>query len=302
MDAARGVFLLGDIVSAWHSGLRAAAGNARLLGWLLAGNLALAALAVGPLMGPFEESLSHHEAASEMTRRFDMSWWVDLTTSRAEAFARALDGIAVAAFLSAVMGCFFAGGLLQAYQDTLAGLGMDRFMTSCRKWFPRFAWLFVLSLPFYWIAHRVVDRAVAAWLDNLFEHVEDERVGLALSLARASAFLILFDMVTLVSDYARVHAVVRSERSMLASLVSGIRFVLRHPVAVGSLELRALGMQVLGLALYLPFDAVLARDSAGSLVAGLAAGQLYVLLRLFLRESSRAGQLALYRAGLRDST
>src|SRR5262245_18443487 len=164
MDAARGLFLFGDLVKALRSGLKAAAGNARLLGWLLAGNLLLAILAVFPLLGPFEESLSHHEAAVELTRRFDMSWWVDLTTSRAEAFARALDGIAAAAFLAAMMGCFFAGGLIQAYQDTLAGVPIDRFMTSCRKWFARFIWLFLLSLPFYWLAHQFVNRQLAMWL------------------------------------------------------------------------------------------------------------------------------------------
>lgn len=287
---------------ALFAGLKAAAGNARLLGWLLAGNLVLAALAVIPLMGPFEESLAHHEAAAELTRRFDMSWWVDLTTSRAEAFSRALDGVAAAAFLAAVMGCFFAGGLIQAYHDRLAGLPLDRFMTSCRRWFPRFIWLFLLSLPFYWLAHRLINRHLAAGLDTLFEKVEDERLGLAISLGRAVLFLILFDMITLMADYARVHAIVRSDRSMLASLSSGIRFVLRHPVEVCSLELGVLGMQVLALILYLPVDAFFPRNSAGGLAAGLIAGQVYLLLRLFLRETSRAGQVVIYRGALKDST
>ena len=280
------------------AGLKTAAGNARLLGWLLAGNLILALLAVLPLMGPFEESLAHHEAAAELTRRFDMSWWVDLTTSRAEAFSRALDGVAAAAFLAAMMGCFFAGGLVQAYHDTLEELPLDRFMTSCRKWFLRFTWLFLLSLPFYWLAHRLINRHLAAAIDTLFEGVEDERLGLAISLGRAVLFLILFDMITLIADYARVHAIVRSERSMLAALSSGIRFVLRHPVEVCSLELGALGIQVLALFLYLPVDGFFQRNSAGGLAAGLIAGQFYLILRLFLRETSRAGQVALYRGTL----
>jgi hypothetical protein len=283
-------------VSALRTGLRTAAGNARLLWWLLAANLALAFVAASPLMGPFEESLSRHEAAAEMTRRFDMSWWVDLTTSRAESFSRALDAVAAAAFLSAILGCFFAGGLLQAYHDTMGELPLDRFMTSCRRWFGRFVWLFALSLPLYWLVHRLVNTHLALAIDDALEHVKREEAGLLINLGRAALFLILFDLVTLMADYARVHAIVRAERSMLTCLSSGMRFVLRHPLRVGSLEAAALGAQALALGLYVPVDRLLTRESATGLVAGLIATESFLLLRLFLRETTRAGQVALYRS------
>lgn len=282
-------------MSALRAGLKAAAGNARLLWWLLAANLALAFLAAAPLMGPFEESLAHHEAAAELTRRFDMSWWVDLTTSRAESFSRALDALGAAAFLSAILGCFFSGGLLQAYHDTMGELPMDRFMTSCRRWFARFLWLFALSLPLYWLVHRLINTHLALAIDSALEHVRREETGLLINLGRAALFLILFDLVTLMADYARVHAIVKAERSMLASLSSGMRFVLRHPLRVGFLELAALGAQVLALGLYLPLDRLLTRESAAGLAVGLIATESFLLLRLFLRETARAAQVALYR-------
>jgi hypothetical protein len=284
-------------------GLRAAAGNARLLWWLLAGNLALALLAAAPLLRPLETSLSHHEASGSMARRFDMSWWVDVTTSRAEAFAGALDGVAAAAVLSALMGCFFAGGLLQAYRDTLDGLPMDRFMTSCRRWCPRFLALFALSLPIYWLVHRMVNRHLALALDDVLEGVSDERAGMLIELGRAALFLALFDLVTLIGDYARVHAVVRSDRSMLSCLSSGMRFVLGHPWRVGRFEVLALALQAAALALFLPLDALVARAAGtpAGLILALIAGQSFLLMRLFLRETARATQLAVYRGVLAAS-
>ena len=284
-------------------GLRAAAANARLLWWLLAANLALAACAMAPLMRPLEDSLARHEAAAEMARRFDTSWWLDVTTSRAEAFAAALDAAGFAALLSALLGCFFAGGLLQAYHDTLSDLPMDRFMTSCRRWAARFVFLFALSLPVYWLVHRMVNYHLALALDDLMERVVDERTGLALNLGRALLFLALFDLVTLAADYARVHAIVKADRSMLSSLSAGLRFVLGHPWRAGSQECVAVALQALALALFVPLDALVAR--AGGTVAGvvlaLIAGQSFVLMRLFLRESARAAQVAAYRAFLSDS-
>ena len=287
----------------FREGLRAAALNTRLLWWLLAANLALAALAVAPLMRPLEESLSHREAAAEMARRFDMSWWVDVTTSQAAAFAAALDGIAVASLLSALIGCFFAGGLLQAYQDTLSALPMDRFMTSCRRWCPRFVLLFVLTLPIYWLVHRTINTHLVVAIDDMMESVADERVGLIVNLARTALFLILFDLVTLFGDYARIHAIVGSERSMIASLSSGMRFVLRHPWRVGSLEMMAIGLQCLALALFVPVDALVARlgGTVPGLILALLASQSFLLMRLFLREGARAAQLALYRGALNAS-
>ena len=281
-----------------RAGLSAAARNAWLLWWLLSANLAVSLCAVVPLLSPLEKSLSHHEASLEMTARFDMSWWVDVTTEHAEAFARALDGVAAAAFVSAILGCFFAGGLLQAYHDTLGLQPLDRFMTSCRRWFLRFAWLFVLSLPLYWLAHRLINTHMAVALDTVLERVEDERVGLLITWARAAIFLLLFDLITLFADYARVHAVVSGQVSMLACLSAGGRFVLSHPWRIWTMEGCAVGAQALALTLYVPLDAALDRSSTASLIAGFVCGQSFLLMRLFLRESARAGQVALYREHL----
>jgi len=196
-----------------------------------------------------------------------------------------------------MMGCFFAGGLIQAYHDTLGDLPVDRFMTSCRRWFPRFVLLFVLTLPLYWVAHETINTHVASALEGLLEHVEDERLGLLIQTGRSLLFLVLFDLVTLMGDYARAHAVVSVERSMLRSLWAGIRFVAAHPARVLSLELFAILAQALALALFLPVDRLLLASggSAAGLVAIFLAAQSFLLLRLFLREAARGAQVALYR-------
>jgi len=276
-------------------GLSVAARNARLVGWLLGANLVLSVVAVLPLMGPLEESLAHHPASGQMAARLDMPWWVDVTTSQARAFESTLDLVGLAAFLSVLSGCFFAGGMLQAFRDTYDGQPIDRFMTACRLWFPRFVRLLAFSLPLFWLVHRMVNTHLAEVLDRLLERVDDERWGLLIEWGRALAFLLLFDAVVLAADYARVHAVSRSARSMLDSLGVGMRFVLAHPVKVASLELTGVGLQAAALAIYVPLDRLLERDSAAGLILGLAAGQGFVLLRLFLREASRAGQMAIYR-------
>ena len=83
---------------------------------------------------------------------------------------------------------------------------------------------------------------------------------------------------------------------MLSSLRNGILFVLRHPIRVGTLEFLGIVLQAAALALYLPVDDLFGRTTAGSLIAGLVASQAFLLVRLFIRESSRAGQVALYRS------
>lgn len=277
------------------TGLRTAARNARLLWWLLGANIAVSVAAVAPLLDPLDRTLSHRPDPAGLADRLDMAWWVDVTTAHAEAFARTIDVIGVAAFLSAILGCFFAGGLLQAYNDTIDRLGMDRFLTACRRWFVRFAWLFLLSLPLYWLVHRMINTHLADALSGLLDRVEDERTGLMIAWGRALIFLALFDAVTLVSDYARVHAVVIGERSMLACLGAAMRFVLRHPWRVWSLEAGSLALQAAAIGLFVPIDSLIGRGSPAGLASGLVATQALLLLRLYLRESSRAGQVVVYR-------
>lgn len=282
-------------VRALGAGLRAAGRNSRLVGWLLLANIALAVVAVYPLMEPLDETLSHHPAASEMARRLDMPWWVDVTSARAEAFARSLDLIGLSAFLAALMGCFFAGGLLQTYHDTIDRVPVERFTSGCRLWFARFVWLFALTLPLYWLVHRMINTHLYLAVDGVLERVDDERIGLALELSRALVFLVLFDLVTLVGDYARVHAVTRRDRSMLSSLSAGLRFVVTHPLRVWSLEAGAIALQVVALTAFLPIDAMMLRDTPATLAAGIVATQIYVFIRLLLREGCRAGQIVIYR-------
>jgi hypothetical protein len=288
-------------VSRLREGLSVAARNGRLLGWLLLANLALSFAAVAPMLGPLDEMTASQDDAGRLLTSFDMSWWVDVITARAESVARTFDAISVAAFLSVLTGCFFAGGTLQAYSDTLDGLPMDRFMTCCRKWFLRFVWLLALTLPLYWLVHQMVNTRLAGAMEGWLDAVEDERAGLAWLWGRSLLFLILFDLVTLAGDYARAHAILTSDRSMLAALSSGLRFVLRHPLKVFTLEAGAVLLQAIALALFLPVDALLSRSSTAGLMAGILAGQLFVLARLYLRESARAGHLSLYRmiAGVR---
>ena len=287
---------------ALSTGLAVAARNARLLGWLLAANLLLAVVAIFPLLKPFETTLEWHPAPEQMAARFDMAWWVDVTTAHAASFARTIEMAGALSFLAALSGCFFAGGLLQAYVDTLEGRRMDRFLTCCRRWAPRFILLFALTLPLYWIVHRLVNTRLELALRDLLENVADERMGLLLRFIKIGLFLVLFDAVTLAADYARVHAIVTPERSMLASLRAGVLFLLRHPLRAGSLELLGLLLQTGALLLYLPLDGLLSRASPAGLIAGVLAGQVFLLARLFLRESTRAGQVALYRASLAGST
>ncbi len=282
-------------------GLSIAARNARILGWMLLANLALSAAAVAPMLRPMDDTTARQADAGRLLSAFDMSWWVDLTTSRAEAVAATLASISAAAFLSVLAGCWFAGGALQAYSDTLDGLPMDRFMTSCRRWFGRFVWLLALTLPLYWLVHRMVNTWLGSAMNGWLDAVEDERTGLAMMWGRSLLFLILFDLVTLAGDYARAHAILTADRSMLAALAAGLRFVLAHPVRVLLLESQVFLMQAAALVLFLPVDALLARGSPAGVIAGFLAGQLFVVARLYLRESARAGHLSLYRemAGLR---
>jgi hypothetical protein len=135
-------------------------------------------------------------------------------------------------------------------------------------------------------------------LRDLLENVADERMGLLLRLIKIGLFLALFDAVTLAGDYARAHAVVTPQRSMLVSLRAGVLFLLRHPLRAGGLELLALLLQTAALFLYLPLDTLLSRASPAGLIAGVLAGQVFLLARLFLREATRAGQVALYRSSL----
>lgn len=304
--------------AAWRDGVRRV-NHAPLV---VAGMFMLTLLVALPLSvalrGMIEEHLGDSLTANAVADGTDLDWWNEFSAQASGlgttfvpsivGFGAVLDNIsgvldnlpmastiagATAAWM--ILWSFLSGGVLDRYarQRPTRAHG---FFAACGTHFWRFlrlgvlAWL-IYGLLFAWI-HPLLFGELFPWLTR---ETTVERTAFFVRLASYLVFGVLLLGCNLVFDYARIRIVVEDRHSAIGALVAGARFVRRHPASVRLYLLNA----GIFLALALAYALVGPGAPAGFAIwLALAIGQLYILLRHYLKLVFYASQIAYFQGAL----
>lgn len=312
-------------VEALRWGLRASWACRGPLAFMLAANFLAAVLVLYPLLGPMDASLSNHPEASRIGAGLDYRWWTDWTIAAAGPIERAIGTLGVASFAVVILATFFAGGILEAVrQGPIPRLAFEplpdpyykgaipewrsaspapgtvrSFLRASAGHFPRFAALLAISIPFYMLVHAVLNVWAVRGLERLVELVHDERLGVALGIARAVLFVAAFHAVTVVFEYARAHEVLKPGTPILRLLALPWRILAARPAAFLGIEIGAILLQGAALLAFLPIDRLLGAWPPAAATAGFAATQGFLFVRFAIRAAAQAAQLRLAQAHLK---
>lgn len=188
-------------------------------------------------------------------------------------------GLASAALAATVLWLFLSGGIL----DRLARarpIRTSAFFAANGEFFVRFLRLSLITAPVYWW--------LFAWVFPRLTPTTWGQVG----------FVAALGVMNLVTDYARVRAVVEDRRSMIGALGASLRFIRRRPFRVAGLYL--LSMLPALLAIRLWFGMSIWPDATnGSIAAALV---IYVVLRVWSRLVWMAGEVVFFQGELAHAT
>jgi len=249
-------------------------------GWTTGWAIELAAATTGPGRTFAYELVGFGGTVATLSRLFDRP-----------PVPPALAGALVAHFL---VWAFLSGGIL----DRLARgrrVGAAGFFLACGANVSRLLRLSLLMLPCYW--------TLFAWLHPFLFRTLSDRIARATASATVEAlwqsiFLVVFVAalvgLNLITDFAKVRAVVEDRRSAVGALVSAARFVRRRPMRIAYLyTLNVVAQFGLGL-LWLQ----LASRAASPVWLLLATGQVLLATRLFARLSGFASEVAFFQGEL----
>lgn len=311
-------------VAALAWGLAAAWSARRVIAVMACFNLVLAAAVLYPLFGAMDASLSHHPDASRIGRELDYRWWTDWTIDQEALVTSSVNLLGAAGFALVLVSTFFAGGLLEAlragprsalsfeplpdpfyrgatpeWRSAAPGpASVQIFLRESARHFPVFLLLLAISLPLYWMVQRTLNEAALIGLDGLLEGIEDERLGLLLTVMRAVLFVSAFHGVTVLFEYARAHAVLKPGASLRDLLSLPLAILRGRPAAFLGIEAGAFLLQLAAMLAFMPIDRLLGRWSPIAATAGFAASQIFLFARLFIRAGAQGAQLRLAQAWL----
>jgi hypothetical protein len=270
------------------------------------------------LRGMIAAQLGDSLAAETLASGTSLDWWQEFSSQAhglgttfvptivgfgavLENVSSLLDNIPMAATIAGataawlVIWSFLSGGVIDRYARGRPTRAYG-FFAACGTHFWRFLRLGILA----WVAYWLLFTQVHGWLFEDFyswatRDMTVERSAFLVRVLCYAVFGVLLIACNLVFDYARIRTVVEDRRSAIGALVTGARFVRRHP--------RALGLYVLNGALFLALALAYALVAPGA-PAGFAIwiafliGETYILLRHYLKLLFYASQTALFQRAL----
>ncbi len=264
--------------------------------------------------------LGNSMIAEQVARGVNVQWWSEFTgqagplgrtfQTKIIGFAAVLDNLSALAdgegrpasilwigALYLLLWLFLTGGIIDRYARARPTRSHE-FFTACGVYFVRFFRLAPLMALAYYVLFAIVHPMMFEDIYGaLMRDVTVERTAFYTRLALYLAFAVILVAVNVVFDYAKVRAVVEDRRSMIGAVVASLRFVRRNARAVTGLYLMNTALFVAALAAY----ALVAPDgeSAGvSMWLGFAAGQAYILARLWVKLVFLGSQTSLFQGRL----
>jgi hypothetical protein len=307
-----------SVLGAWRDGTRRVNGAPLMLLGMYALTLLVALPLSIALRTMIEEQLGDSLAAEAIASGANLDWWQEFSAQAhglAATFVPSIvgfgavleniDGIVdnlpmattIAGITAAwmVIWSFVSGGVIDRYarQRPTRAYG---FFAACGTHFWRFLRLGALAWVVYWVlfAH------VHGWIfDGLYPWITAdmtvERTAFLVRLLCYSVFINLLIIANIVFDYARIRIVVEDRHSAIGALVAGARFVRRHPATFRLYVVNAIVFIVVAVAY-----ALLSPGAPGgaAMWLALAIGQIYILLRHYVKLLFYASQTAFFQAAL----
>ena len=186
------------------------------------------------------------------------------------------------------------GGVIDRFARGGGKVILSQFLAAAGRYFPRLLALTAVSATGYWGVYWLAEKGFTA-IEAATRDVTVEATVLKYYLLAAIPVLLLTAIVMMISDYARIAAVVE-ERSAWTALGRGARFVVQRPLQVFGLALIVTLAALAIVALRTVATPGVGESSLLGILGVFLIGQLFVASRLALRLIRIGSQLSLYRA------
>jgi hypothetical protein len=291
-----------------------------VVGWVFLITLAAALPFTAMLQAAIADHLGNSLAADQAARGVNAQWWSEFTAEAGPlgrafrptivGFAAVLDNLSALAdrgwrpapllWLGAgylVLWLFLSGGIIDRYARSRPTQSHE-FFAACGVFFVRFLRLAPIMAFAYLVLFLVLHPLLFEYVyGELTREATVERTAFLLRAALYGVFGLALVLVNIVFDYAKVRAVVEDRRSMVGAVVSSFRFARRNVAGVAALYALN-GLLFLILLLAYAVLAPSADSTRAPVWLPLAAGQLYLLGRVWVRLVFAASETALFQGRL----
>lgn len=262
--------------------------------WLLfyALNLLFAAVLALPFAAALTANLSKSLAGSDLLSGFSYRWYVEFVHANGRYFDSLVPQIVLLLCVYVLMEVFLAGGFYSAF-GARGREKMGRFFSNgASNFFPLLV-VTIIEILLLFVLYKLDVLWAAAGKEAARNAPTEYRVFHA-DLLRYGVVAAAFVAVNMLSDFARA-AVTLDEDKFINKAWRGVSFVIRHPLSSLGVYFGCTAFSTGVIVLYWFTGSSVHTASEGAILVGIAAGQIFILLRIFSKLIFYAGEAVFYK-------
>lgn len=184
----------------------------------------------------------------------------------------------------------FVGMFSKDYQSTFT-----EFLMEGAKYFGRFFRLALVSLIVYLILLVFIFDPIAQGIPRWTEFEPSEMTPFLYYMIKNGLLVIMFGLIMMCMDYAKVRIVVDERASAILAFLAGVRFAFRHFTQTAPLYLLLSGIGMGFIVVYALLQSLIPETGYWTILIVFIFGQCYMLARVWLRATYYASQTILYK-------
>jgi hypothetical protein len=264
--------------------------------WLWAGNLLISLALIAPIYAVADADLSHSLGGQRLLESFDVTWLMDGAGKYIDLLPMAAPVVAVTALAFLLISAFLTGGSLAhlAAEDrgrTSAAI----FLSDCGRLFLPLLRLVALALVCYGLVlgalSLLLDAVLSLWTGDPLT----EWAGLIAGNIKTGLLLLVFSILSMIFDYAKVNMALSDDPRALGSLGAGFGFVRRNFLPAWSLYLLCAVLFGVASLVYLEITRVIPDSAVFLVVVAFILHQIFIAVRCGVRLVFFASQIGFIR-------
>lgn len=274
-------------------GVRAVVRNAKLMVLLWGTNVLAAFLLSMPIYYLLIENLNHSLLSDKLALGFDFTWYLQFRNIYQSSIGEIPFLIYSMVGIYILVQIFYIGGLITIFNFPEKNHTVDFFFGGVKYWL-RFTKIVLISLVFFMIAFTIHDY-LGLLIEWGFAETENQMADFIFRLARYSLLVLFIGLITLVSDYTKVHMALVDTTKIFPSISEAVIFIKHNFNKVFTVFLIIACLGAAGAVLYNLLEAFIPRTPFYFLILSFIVQQMLIIFRLFIRMYFCATEVMLYK-------
>ena len=283
------------IFKSFINGISTANTNFKIIIYLWIINFLFSLMLVAPIYFMIDKNISKSLMGEKLAHGFDLFWLGDVLYKFRDFSPALIGGIIFPALLYLLLYIFLNGGIIGRLTITFENVNLKNFFSDCGYFFWRFFKLFLISIIAYVVFLGLFYRIISMILEIFTKKATTEWPLIIVSNLKIVVLLLLFTIVTMFFDYAKIRVVISNSKKVIKETLFTLKFLGKRFFKAWGLYL-LIGLFFLIITfIYMEIAYIIPKNTLLLILLTFIWQQIYIFARLWIKLIFFASEIEFYR-------